>query len=56
MTKEEIKEYRLFSVKLKKQVKRDFGKRCSVFCFNCPTCMAYMTYDMFDSYIDHFDI
>lgn len=44
--------YCSFLKRLKKSVRKDYGKRCEDFNLNCPVCQRWLMIDLLEDYLD----
>lgn len=52
--KKEIKKLKEFRKWFKKFIKKNYGKKCSDFTWNCPVCHAYFVKEILDDFIEDF--
>jgi len=50
--KKEIKKLKEFRKWFDKYIKRNYGKKCSTFVWNCPACHAHFVREVFDDFVD----
>lgn len=50
--KKEIEKFKEFRRWFNKFIKRNYGKKCSNFVWNCPVCHAYFVKELIDDFLD----
>jgi len=48
----DTKKLKKFQKWLNKYIKRNFGKKCTNFVWNCPVCRAYFVKELFDDFVN----
>jgi len=52
MNKVQIQKFREFRSFFKRFLKKNYGEKCSDYCFDCVVCRSWRIYEDFDSWVD----
>jgi hypothetical protein len=52
--KKDVKKFKEFQSWFNKFIRRNYGKKCRDFTWNCPVCHAYFVKELFDDFVEDF--